>query len=568
MMGFSHLETVAFLLSLGILLATARFFGEISKRFQQPAVVGEILAGILLGPTILGRICPEFFHFLFPATGNMAHAFSGLMLLSGVLFLLVAGMEFNLSLIWRQGRSIVGVGTLGMLVPFTVSFILAHFFPDLLGYHAGPSHFVFALFFATAISISALPVIAKTLLDLNLYHTDMGLIIVASAILQDIVGWIIFSVVLGLMGQTKSFSPGETLGLTLLYTTFMLTVCRKWIHQMLPWIQAHTTWAGGVLGFSLSLAFFGAAFTEWIGIHAIFGAFMVGVALGDSVHIREQSRSAMERFISYTFAPLFFANIGLQVDFATHFDLRLISIVFVLACFVKTAGCLLGARFSGIDSREAWAIAVGMNARGAMEIILGALALQCGVIHESLFVALVIMALATSLMSGPLIKRILRQKTPVNFIKFISPKTFITPFETKNVQEAIEKLSFLLCQGTPLDPVKVFETLWSREQIFSTGLPGGLAIPHARMEGLTSARLAVAISPHGVDFNASDGRLSNCICLILTPKQDHGLQLDILADLSKTFIAQDSIAQILHVKNFTEFLAFVKRQKNRRNDDG
>jgi Kef-type K+ transport system membrane component KefB/mannitol/fructose-specific phosphotransferase system IIA component (Ntr-type) len=561
MNGFSHIEIMAFLLSLGVLLATARFFGEIAKHFQQPAVVGEILAGILLGHTILGRAFPEIFQFLFPETGSTAQAFNGLMLLSGILFLLVAGMEFNLSIIWRQGRSILGVGIFGMLVPFVVGFTLAHFFPDLLGYHPGPSHFVFELFFATALSISALPVIAKTLLDLNLYHTDTGLVIVASAILQDIVGWIIFSIVLGLMGQTKFFTPAETLALTLLYTVFMLTVCRKWVHRLLPWIQAHSTWAGGVLGFSLSLAFFGAAFTEWIGIHAIFGAFLVGVALGDSTHLREQSRSAMERFISYIFVPLFFANIGLRVDFMTNFDLRLTVLVFVLACFVKISGCLLGARFSGIESREAWVIAVGMNARGAMEIILGALALQYGVIHESLFVSLVIMALATSLMSGPLIKKILRQKNPVSFTKFVSPKTFIPVFEAHNVQEAIQKLSLSLCQGTSLNPSKVFETLWSREQTFSTGLPGGMAIPHARLEGLTSARLAIAISPEGVDFNASDGKASHLICLILTPQQDHGLQLDILADISKTFITQDSVPQILRVKNFTEFLAFVKGKK-------
>jgi Kef-type K+ transport system membrane component KefB len=163
-----------------------------------------------------------------------------------------------------------------------------------------------------------------------------------------------------------------------------------------------------VLGFALSLTLFGAAFTEWIGVHAIFGSFLVGIAIGDSSHLREQIRAVINQFVSFIFAPLFFASIGLKLNYAANFDWLLTLIVVVIACVGKILGCGVAARSSGMAAAEAWAIGFGMNARGAMEIILALLALQYGVISERVFVALVVLALVTSMMSGPMIQRALR----------------------------------------------------------------------------------------------------------------------------------------------------------------
>jgi Kef-type K+ transport system membrane component KefB len=184
----------------------------------------------------------------------------------------------------------------------------------------------------------------------------------------------------------------------------VLTVGRAAMHRVLPWVETHLSFAGGVLGVALTATFLGAALAEWIGLHAVFGAFLVGVALGDSSHLREPTRGAISDFVGSLFAPLFFASIGLGVDFAQSFDLTLVLAVLGIACAGKIFGCALGARVAGMPKRQAWAVGFAMNGRGAMEIILGLLARQAGLVDDRMFVALVVMALATSMLAGPMVR--------------------------------------------------------------------------------------------------------------------------------------------------------------------
>jgi Kef-type K+ transport system membrane component KefB len=399
-------------LSLGALLAVATLFGNVARRFKQPAVLGELLAGILLGPTVFGVLSPDWFSFLFPTNGGGALALDALATLSIVLFLLVAGMEVELSTFWRQGKTASIVGAAGITVPFTLGFIAAWLGPQTLGMEPAADPFVFALFIGTALSISALPVIAKTLMDLNLYRTELGMIVVAAAMFNDLIGWIIFAVILGMIGASadNGLTIGHTIWLILAYAALMLTIGRWLIHHSLRWVQHHSSWPGGILGFALSLALFGAAFTEWVGVHAVFGSFLVGIAIGDSSHLGEQTRAVINQFVSFIFAPLFFASIGLKTNFAVHFDWALTLIILIVACLGKVGGCSLAARLGGTDQRQAWAIGFAMNSRGAMEIILALSALQYSVIRERMFVALVVLALVTSLISGPMMQYILRRK--------------------------------------------------------------------------------------------------------------------------------------------------------------
>jgi Kef-type K+ transport system membrane component KefB len=210
-------------------------------------------------------------------------------------------------------------------------------------------------------------------------------------------------------------SSGNGLGvvplilLTLGFTALMLTVGRWLIHRILGWLLNRTTWSVGILGFSLSLGLFGAALTEWMGIHAIFGSFLVGVAIGDSAHLKKQTRSTISHFVAFIFAPLFFATIGLRVDFAAHFNGLLVLTLLAVILVGKIPACALGARVSGLPWRESWAIGFGMIAKGVMGIILGLIALQNRVINETLFVAIIITSLLTSMMSGPLMQRVLKR---------------------------------------------------------------------------------------------------------------------------------------------------------------
>ena len=560
MNSLTHSETTAMFLALGVLLASARILGETARRFNQPAVLGEILAGILLGPTIFGALAPEWSAFLFPPSGGGALALDGLMTLAITLFLLVAGLEVDLSSIWRQGRLALNVGVAGVVVPFAVGFGAAWFLPELMGREAGGDPMLFALFMATALSISALPVIAKTLMDLNLYRSDLGMLVVAAAVFNDLVGWIVFAVILGLLGTgpAQALSIGQTIFLTLLFALLMLTVVRWLINRALPWIHAHASWPGGVLGFALALALMAAAFTEWIGIHAIFGAFLAGVALGDSRHLRERTRATIEQFVSFIFAPLFFAGIGLKVNFFAQFDLLLVVAILVIATLGKLLGCGLAGRFSGLGRREAWALGFGMNARGAMEIILGLLALKYGLIGERLFVALVVMALVTSLMSGPLLQRVLRLKKPRRFSDFLSARTFVNHLKARTRSEVVAELAKAAAEVAGLDAGEVVDGVMIREEMMATGIGHGLAVPHARLRGLDRPVVAVWLSAAGIDFDAPDGEPARLIFLLLTPVHDDGAHLELLADIAKVFKGEEVRGRVGQVTTFTEFLALVR----------
>ncbi|MGC4022116.1 MAG: cation:proton antiporter, partial [Cyclobacteriaceae bacterium] len=212
---------------------------------------------------------------------------------------------------------------------------------------------------------------------------------------------------IGKHGHNISF--GYTIGLTISFVLIMLTLGRGVLNRILPWVNNKLAWPGGVLSLSLSLCFLAAAFTEFIGIHAIFGAFIIGVALGDSEHFSERAKEIVHQFINNIFAPLFFVSIGLRVNFIVNFDWLLTLTIIVIAFAGKIIGCGIGTRLGGFSWRESFASACGMNARGAMEIILGIIALESGLINERVFVSLVVMAIVTSMTSGPLMKWLLKK---------------------------------------------------------------------------------------------------------------------------------------------------------------
>ena len=559
MSQLSHTEITALFLALGVLLASARLLGELARASGLPAVLGEITAGILWGPTVFGTLFPHWSAFLFPLSGGGALAFDGLITLAITLFLLVAGMEIDLSTVWRQGKITLNVAVAGIVVPFGLGFVFAWYLPWQMGKEEGADLLIFALFIATALSISALPVIAKTLLDLNLYRTDLGMLVVATAVLNDLVGWIAFAVVLGMLGAAATaFSIGQTILLTFAFVLFMLTIGRWGVNATLPWVQAHSSWPGGVLGYALSLCLVAAAFTEWIGIHAIFGSFLAGVALGDSKHLNERTRTTIDQFISFIFAPLFFASIGLKVNFIENFDLKLIMLVLVIATLGKVVGCGLAARFSGLGKREAWAVGFGLNARGAMEIILGLLALQNGIIGERLFVALVIMALVTSLMSGPMLQSLLRLKKPRRFVQYLQPQGFIPHLISTDRWAAIHELAKQAANILDIHPEVITRAAYAREKLMPTGIGQGVAIPHARLADLDRPLVLVGLSRTGIDFDAPDAIPAKVIFLILAPLDDDGVQLEILADIAATFKVDEIKKKIGNVNTHVEFLALVR----------
>ena len=558
--------------SLGLLLLVARLLGELVRRVGQPSVIGELAAGILLGPTLLGLFFPGVVETMFPATGPVATAFDGLTTVAIAMFLLVAGLEVDLAMVWRQGKLALGVGVLGIVIPFAMGFAAAAggyalFGAEFVGMGAGSEWLVFALFVATTLSITALPVIAKTLMDLDLFRTELGMVIVAAAIFNDLAGWIIFSVILGMMGGEGHGLPlWATIAATLGFTAFMLTLGRWLINRSLPWLQAHLSWPGGVLGIMMALGLLAAAFTEWIGVHAIFGAFLLGVALGDSRYLRERTRTTIEQFISFIFAPLFFASIGLRVDFVANFDLLLVLVVLVVACAGKLFGCYAAGRWFGLDKRQSWVVGFGMNARGAMEIILGLLALQAGLINEPLFVALVVMALLTSMIAGPAISRFMAKDKAKSFTAFVGSNSFIPSLKATTRFDAIRELAEVSgIKSIPLDDV--VKAVVERERVLPTGMGHELALPHARIPYMKETQVAVGISAAGIDFDSPDGSLAHIVVLSLVPADDLTKSLALYREIVGTFRDEALRDDLKRVKNYTEFLALLAAHKGENGHD-
>ncbi len=551
---------VVMLMSLGILLGVARILGEVAQRMHQPSILGELLAGVLLGPTVLGNLAPDLLAFLFPMQGPNAVALEAVTSLSIVFFLLVAGMEVDLSTIWKQGRIGLKVGLSSIVLPFFIGFVVAFILPQAMGRHPGSDPLVFALFFATALAISALPIIAKTLMDMGLYRSDFGMVVISAAIFNDIVGWLVFAVILGLMGV----SPGNsnhilmTISLTLTFAAVILTFGRWMIHKILPFLQAYTQWPAGVLGFAATLALFGAAFTEWIGVHAIFGSFFVGVAIGDSYHLRERTRTTIKHFVSFIFAPLFFAGIGLKVNFLTHFDLFLVVAVLIISCSSKLAGGMVGARWGGVQKKEAWAVGFAMNSQGAMGIILGLLALNAGVIRQRLFVALVIMAIVTSMLSGPMVRLILKPARKRRLQDALSSRLYVRNLRAVTPREAIHELTLATAEPAGMNGDLLEKAVCDREDALSTGIGRGVALPHARIDGLKRSIVAVGISDSGIDFDAPDDKLAHIIFLVLTPTQDYSAQLEFASEIAGLFQDPGMLDRLLKAKTYTDFLSAIK----------
>jgi Kef-type K+ transport system membrane component KefB len=407
-------DLITLLLAISTMLIFSRIASELGKRIGLPMVMGELIVGVVLGPTVFGAIAPGLYGTVFPFAENshFSLALDTIFSLSVILLLFVVGLELRFSLFLRHGRTAIFTGFGSMVLPFMSGFTLAWFFPQwFFVVKDGPSHLLFALFLGTAMSISALPVIARILLDLKLLKSEIGAVIIASAVFNDVVGWIVFSFILSLVNKNSGGgSVLQSLASITAFAFFMLVAGRFVLNRILPWIQTKLSWPGGVLSFSLSLCLVCAAFTEFIRIHAILGAFIAGLAIGDSVHFREQAREIMHQFVTNFFAPLFFVSIGLKVNFIEHFDLAVATVVLLLAFSGKIIGAGIGARLGGMSSRNSLAVAFGLNARGAMEIILGSLAYDAGLINHSVFVALIIMALVTSITSAPLMRLFLDRK--------------------------------------------------------------------------------------------------------------------------------------------------------------
>lgn len=407
-----HHDVFLLLLRLAILLFTARALGELAARLGQPSVIGEILAGIILGPSLISGFFPALGAWIVPQGEVQGYLLEVVSLLGALFLLTITGLETDLSLIQRHARTALGVSIGGILVTFSSGFLLGNLLPD--DFLANPERrLVFALFLATAMSISAIPVIAKVLMDMKLMRRDIGQTILAAGMSDDTVGWMLLSVVAGL-------AAGEALGLTtigmavgkvLLFLLISFTVGRVVAKYAVSWVQDHWTSPDRFLSLAMVLILAWGAFAHGLGLEAVLGAFIMGILLGQLPRFPAATHHKLQSLALGIFAPIFFATAGLKVDASALVQPQILAvalIVIAIATLGKVIGTYLGARLIGRkDHWTALSFGAALNARGAMEIIVATIGLSVGVLNQTMFSIIVVMAMATSLMAPPLLRFVL-----------------------------------------------------------------------------------------------------------------------------------------------------------------
>ncbi|UCF94062.1 MAG: cation:proton antiporter [Desulfobacterales bacterium] len=400
------MDSFLFYIQICVMLCVALVFGQLMRKLRQPAVVGELLGGIVLGPTVFGLLAPGAYHWLFPVEGIATISREAVIKIGMLFFLFVAGLEIDISQIKRRSACVSLTAGTGILMPFAGAVLLVFLWPDLWGVPAQKNKLTFTMFMGTALSISALPVIARILVDLELIREESGTIVMAAATISDLICWFLFAMIISALDPTGLSLKAAWTSVVLLvgFAAIVLLGGRLVDQRVFHLLQAHLPWPSAFIGLTVIVILIAAITTELIGIHAIFGAFLVGVALGRRFESVEKAQVTFYQFAVSFFAPLYFVSIGLRIDFASHFDPVLALLILFVACLGKIGGAGLGARWGGMEPKKALVVGFGLNARGAMEMILASVALEHRLIDERIFVALIFTAVVTSVLSGPAIK--------------------------------------------------------------------------------------------------------------------------------------------------------------------
>ncbi|MCI0183503.1 cation:proton antiporter [Sulfoacidibacillus ferrooxidans] len=404
----TSIETLRFLLELILLLTVARGLGEIARKLGQPQVIGELLAGVVLGPSLFGWVLPSVYQSIFPNNEIQSLLIQVISELGVILLLLLSGIEVDIPLVKRKAKSAPIIAFGSLLVPFISGYGLAYIVPvSLIGQPSERP--IFALFIATALSLSAIPVIVKILLDMDLMRRDIGQLTLATGIINDTVGWFLLSIVAGF--ATARVLPIESIAIsivgTLLYALFAFTLGYRMIRAFIRFVDDHFPHGNATLAAIFIMGLIGAAITQALHVEAFLGAFIIGVQLSRIPRVKRAAREQLETMTLGIFAPVFFAVAGLKVDLPALLTpellLTLLAIILV-ASIGKFIGTYLGARSVGLPHWTAIALGSGMNARGAVEIIVATVGLQIGVLTISMYSMIVIMAVVTSIIAPPLLR--------------------------------------------------------------------------------------------------------------------------------------------------------------------
>jgi Kef-type K+ transport system membrane component KefB len=395
-------QLLVFLVDVVVLFLAARLGGEVAARIGIPLHVGELVAGILLGPSLLGWVAPSAFETLFPSAAAQRSLLDIVSWTGVILLVLIGGLEARLGVLARARGAVLGSWIGGFALPFAAGFALGMLFPEALVPDA-ISRPVFALFIATAMSISAIPVIARILMDLDLLRTRVGAVIIASAVADDTIGWLVLSVVTGLAaGGAATDGVLRILLLTGAFVVLAFTVGGVAVRAAMK-ASARLRIPHANLSVMFAITFLFAALTQAIGVHLVLGVFVAALLLGRSGQVEPRVSAALREVGMGFFVPFFFAYTGIRVDLTMmQGDALLFTILaVVVACLGKVVGGSLGARLGGLPRWEALAVGFGLNARGAMELVIASIGLSIGILNDATYSMVVLIAVFTTVMAAP-----------------------------------------------------------------------------------------------------------------------------------------------------------------------
>jgi Kef-type K+ transport system membrane component KefB/nucleotide-binding universal stress UspA family protein len=396
------------LAQIALLIAVGRGLGEIMQRIGQPSVIGELLGGLMLGPSLFGWLWPAAHAAVFPSAPEQKALIEGIAQFGILLLLLLTGMETDLKLVRKVGRAAASISIAGIVVPFICGFSLGQFLPQSLLPHP-EARLVASLFLGTALSISSVKIVAVVVREMNFMRRNVGQIIVATAIIDDTIGWIIIAMIFSLAshGTLDVFSVGQAVLGTLLFLAISFTVGRRLVFRLIRWANDYLVSSAAVITVILLLMSTMAMITHLIGVHTVLGAFVAGILVGESPILTRQIDERLRGLITGLFMPVFFGMAGLSTDLTVLRDpgLLLLTVALVLIASIgKFGGAFAGGALGGLTPRESYALASGMNARGSTEVIIATIGLSMGVLSQNLFSMIVTMAILTTMAMPPMLR--------------------------------------------------------------------------------------------------------------------------------------------------------------------
>ncbi len=410
-----HKSLGTLLMQIVIIILILRLVGFLFQKFGQPVVIGEIIAGILMGPSVLGEISPEIMHFVFPqeSLGNL----NLLSQIGLILFMFVIGMELDWASIRKSARNAVLISYTGLVVPFILGMILSYFLFIYL-IPENTSFIVFALFLGTAMCITAFPVLARIVQEKQLTRVPVGKMAITIAAIGDITAWCILAVVIAFV-KARALTPSIiTIILSFIYVVVMLFVLRPFIQRIGAIYTTRERISKPIVALVFLILVISAFLSEIIGIHALFGAFMAGVIMPDNINFKQIITEKIQDLALVLLLPLFFVETGLRTEIGLINSPSLwgLCILIIGVAFIgKFGGTLLASRFVKLNWQQSLTLGVLMNSKGLMELVVINIGFELGILSAELYSMLVIMTLVTTFMTGPalsLIHYLYREKLP------------------------------------------------------------------------------------------------------------------------------------------------------------